>query len=397
MVSVNRPFYVTLPSDASCDVFPKNSAASWTTRLRAPISLQSGIWEVALVELIYPHSMYNIPEEQKIIVQQVVLIGKCDYWEDAEEEIRSYRQVLKGLAPLPRKPSIFMEIRFVEEKEEFLPRPQERTQGYFHFHEHEIVVPAGIYEITELRNIINSQIPALQPLTLGDDFKNIHNRKYTPRPGTLALQFNYSPSERKTRVTFPSLRVRLKFPPASRRLQEMLGFENQSIVSAVDSPFFQPQLVQRLKTNGHSSITSDTPLFFPPDSGPLIEADKTLWYIIHQTPPEFRSEVSDQESYLVISKRCINLSFGDQSLFIYCDVASFSHVGDSYEQLLRTVPIKTDSAYETVMVRFDVPHYSPVVRSFVETIAVDICTDRGIDAPFQSGKSLIKLHFRPAK
>lgn len=52
------------------------------------------------------------------------------------------------------------------------------------------------------------------------------------------------------------------------------------------------------------------------------------------------------------------------------------------------------------MVRFDVPHYSTystVLKTFIESITVDICTDLGKDAPFQSGKSLIKLHFRPAK
>ena len=105
-------------------------------------------------------------------------------------------------------------------------RPQERTQGYFHFYEDEIIVPAGIYDITELRNIISNQISVLQPFTLGDDFENIHNREHTPRLGTLALLLDYSPSERKTRVTFPCLSVRLQFHPASRRLQEMLGFEN---------------------------------------------------------------------------------------------------------------------------------------------------------------------------
>ncbi|GAV09627.1 hypothetical protein RvY_19131 [Ramazzottius varieornatus] len=266
------------------------------------------MWEVALVELIYPHSMYNIPEDQKIVVQQLVLIGLCVHREDAEEEIASFKRVTQGLAPTRRKPNPFYEIRYDKEKNELLPRAKQRTEGYFHFQEHEIIIPAGIYDLAEL-------------------------------------------------------------------------FHNQSIVSATDSPAFQTSMEDRLKNYLDSSTTHQTPRFWPREDEHLTEADKSVWYLANQYPNEFKLSVLEQP-FLVISKRCINLYFGDQSLFIYCDVAAYTHVGDSYEQLLRTVPIKTDSAFETVMVRFDVPHYSAVVRTFIESITVDICTDLGKDAPF---------------
>ena len=65
MGTARLPFYLTLPSDASMNLYPKNTAAEWTTKLQTPISLQ-GQWEVALVEFMYPNTAYNVPEDQTI-------------------------------------------------------------------------------------------------------------------------------------------------------------------------------------------------------------------------------------------------------------------------------------------------------------------------------------------
>ncbi|GAV09146.1 hypothetical protein RvY_18740 [Ramazzottius varieornatus] len=277
--------------------------------------------------------MYNIPEDQKIVVQQIVLIGLCVHREDAEEEIASFKRVAQGLAPTRRKPNSFYGIRLDKEKNELLPRPKQRTEGYFHLQEHEITVPAVIYDLAELFHVIGSQIPPLEPVTLGEDFKDIKNHKHTPSAGTKAFAFSYHTSERKARVHFPSLRVRLKFPPASTRLQEMLGFQNQSIVSAADSPAFH-FMEDRLKNYADTSTTHQTPRFWPREDEPLTEADRSVWYLVNRYPNEFKLSVLELP-YLVISKRCINLYLGDQSLFIYCDVAAYTHVGHSYEKLSR--------------------------------------------------------------
>jgi hypothetical protein len=52
-------FYVNLPSNASLKVYPNNTLANYTTRLPNIIELL-GRWEVALVELVYPKTWYNI-------------------------------------------------------------------------------------------------------------------------------------------------------------------------------------------------------------------------------------------------------------------------------------------------------------------------------------------------
>ena len=51
-------FYITLPSDASSDVYPDNTVANYTTKLSQRIHLD-GEYEVALTDIIYTNSWIN--------------------------------------------------------------------------------------------------------------------------------------------------------------------------------------------------------------------------------------------------------------------------------------------------------------------------------------------------
>jgi len=47
----SRRFYLTLPSNASMQLYPNSTAAQYTIKLLRPIDLDGGNWEVALTEL----------------------------------------------------------------------------------------------------------------------------------------------------------------------------------------------------------------------------------------------------------------------------------------------------------------------------------------------------------
>jgi len=70
MATSQAPFYMTLPSDVNMETY-SNTAANWTTKLKKPVQL-TGQWEVAVVELIYPNSLLNVPSEQVVKVDQLV-------------------------------------------------------------------------------------------------------------------------------------------------------------------------------------------------------------------------------------------------------------------------------------------------------------------------------------
>lgn len=62
-------FYLTLPSNASYSVFPRNTASVYKTQLSEPIELE-GDWEVGLVEISYSKSWNSIPENEYVIVDE---------------------------------------------------------------------------------------------------------------------------------------------------------------------------------------------------------------------------------------------------------------------------------------------------------------------------------------
>jgi hypothetical protein len=295
------------------NLFPKNTAADWTTKLQSAITLH-GQWEVALVEMIYPNSAYNIPEDQFLECRQVVCTtGDC------------------------------------------IQRASIR-------------VPAGIYEAQELVKCIEDQAP-----------KTVHWLRANPtEPFPNAFRMYVIPSERKARIVFQNLRCELFFPAGSEHLRQMLGFKSQSI-RATDSIAYLGLLNARLANKKPEYATKvmqnhvEEVLFLKDEKHPT-----------EYTPVE------------VVAPKCINTVYGNQTLFVYCDAADFSVVGDTNSQILRTVPIKANSAFQMVVEKFDAPHYVPVIRNHIENIQVSIASDLGDNAKFQIGKSLIKLHFRRA-
>lgn len=59
-------FYVTLISDSSKRFFPDNKISSFITQLPVPIELTNADWEIGLVDLIYPHTWYNVREDNNV-------------------------------------------------------------------------------------------------------------------------------------------------------------------------------------------------------------------------------------------------------------------------------------------------------------------------------------------
>ncbi len=93
-------FYVTLPSTSSVKFFPDNKLSSFTTRLHTPLRLK-GEWEIALVEINYPRTWYNVSGD----TCKVFYRGRFDedleyvqlspgYYESAEEILHELRRVL---------------------------------------------------------------------------------------------------------------------------------------------------------------------------------------------------------------------------------------------------------------------------------------------------------------
>jgi hypothetical protein len=68
-------FYVTLPSDSSANYFPNNTVARFITQLPERIHLE-GEYEMALAEIIYPHTWYNVDNQDEKYWLAAIGVGR---------------------------------------------------------------------------------------------------------------------------------------------------------------------------------------------------------------------------------------------------------------------------------------------------------------------------------
>jgi hypothetical protein len=93
------------------------------------------------------------------------------------------------------------------------------------------------------------------------------------------------------------------------------------------------------------------------------------------------------------ANRTFDMNGGLRMLYVYCDIASFTLVGDTKVPLLRVCD--TDGKYGlTVQKTFTHPHYVPLGRREFETIEININNELGQPVAFEFGKAVVTLHFR---
>ena len=198
-----------------------------------------------------------------------------------------------------------------------------------------------------------------------------------------AFEISCDPSERKTRIRFRNLRVRLYFPPDSTHLRRILGFLEDEVFPT-QSISYALHMAYLLKQEGKpEKIFINKKL------------NDQLLYLLNRKPNSLGEglEISQE----LRSPKVTNTFYGNQSLYVYSDIVEFCPVGDTVQQLLRTILIKAQTVFQIMREKFDQPHYIPVSRNFFENIHISIASDLGDLANFKSGKSLVKLHVRPVK
>ena len=238
----------------------------------------------------------------------------------------------------------------------------------------EVKIPAGQYkDSSDLIKVINDMIPDMVDFVAGiktDDNKMLPLLIET-KTNEAAVKFAMlSPSNPTVRATFASSRVTMNFPLGSESLRAMLGF-NRSI-----EPYQRP--LRRSRTQ----------YFTPPLNWMGSPAPERLAQLKRVMAPD------DDEPWHMTASRSFDAMVGNQMLYVYCSVADFSFLGNEKAQILRT--LSTGGKHnEPKTERFDVGHYVPVLPSQFETIQVTIANESGENARFYSGKTLVKLHFRP--
>lgn len=82
-----------------------------------------------------------------------------------------------------------------------------------------------------------------------------------------------------------------------------------------------------------------------------------------------------------------------RQLYVYTDIIDHQMVGDTTAPLLRNVPVQGKFS-SMVNIDFTKLEYKSVSTSLVNTIEIDIRDDTGKRIPFNTGRVIVKLHFR---
>jgi hypothetical protein len=94
-----------------------------------------------------------------------------------------------------------------------------------------------------------------------------------------------------------------------------------------------------------------------------------------------------------MAQQAFDVNRGLNLLYVYCDVATHTIVGDTKTPLLRTCDV-TDKYGEFVHRTNVQPHYVPVGRRELDSVEFPTNNELGRPMPFEYRKSVVTLHFR---
>lgn len=111
-------FYITLPCNASMDVYPDNRISNYKTRLARSMNLK-GQWEVGLIEFYYPISWYTFNEEDAAFIintdPNILGYDERHYKEDSDVIIYIKEKNLQNVSKVCNtlKPGYYEDVLFL--------------------------------------------------------------------------------------------------------------------------------------------------------------------------------------------------------------------------------------------------------------------------------------------
>jgi hypothetical protein len=228
--------YVVLPSNSSMEYFPDNTLANFKVKLAKPLILE-GQYEVALVEIIYPHRRLSVqPDEASIIVYTKEPIARAKRRNKGTQEDAP----TNGLAPSDEESMDIVAIKTPEpSKKKKVIRMSRNSDGVMKAVEksaaeipktvvqpNRYVLSAGMYE--------------------GAYDLNIALYEATRRSAGVKIGFDSVSNKFRIRLTQKAVKVEL-----SPRMSHLLGFTNDQtsyILTQTEKAKFLPHL----EGNAHS-------------------------------------------------------------------------------------------------------------------------------------------------
>jgi hypothetical protein len=332
-------FYVHLPSNNLTDS-SINTLCNYITHLQQPIIL-NGDWEVALTEISYTMSWYNVPGESTCSVFSfgTQVDQSSRFWKDKpgqpqeETKYSTPKQSMRAGESIHWISPIYTSIYALDGSGQIDDQTLKASAECILLYT--IRIPPAYYTIEDMIEFINKEVLA--------EKDNLYDR------------------------VIPALE---------------LG--KDGFVSAYTG--------KRLNLRGEVNREEDT---FLNVYGPAADFLSFYW----DSDEELRPIAIDRrKKYKITSSKRTEPKGGRYSLFVYTDIIRGVHVGDTMSNLLRIVDIPNNVKYgDQVVFRYERPEYKRVASNRIAAIQIYIKDDCGSDVPFGFGRTIVTLHFRKVK
>ena len=163
------------------------------------------------------------------------------------------------------------------------------------------------------------------------------------------------------------------------------------------------QLVKRPKINTHMHVVTEADgkiVFVSSDKVVhhmmVMDDDRLAKMLGLTTTPLFADETPVLHKASLRGSGAPWLGAYVPNMFVYCDIVTDQYVGDVMAPLLDLVPVKHAAPDERMQYSLIPPAYLEVAKKFADTIHVEIRDDKGALVPFDDTKGavVVRLHFR---
>lgn len=403
--------YLTLPSNTND--FSTNSTNHFRVLLPKPLSF-TGDWQVALIEIQYPVSWST----EKGFEGKLVLTLNCyfnnniqipviiripnGYYRNVNELIKALQQVIEKKGKhLPR---VFHKMNLAMYKLQMLkvydpelaktfPKfTKEQNWGVLR-HPSRIPAPRELPKKKKKVSLSESSGVEKRQRRSGNTKEGSVKTELPTEENTKIPSQSQTPEPSPSKPPTPSPVTPPSPPPTE------IQIENKRILREIREELRQSRKIMKSSVNLLSEVLK------------VYYSEEKQRVVIEWHPTMSIKTINFDRSFQFLfgfdSKRKIEqgINVGDfnvsdfnnstSSFSVYCDLLQLQTVGNSLQQLLRTVAVNNSALGNTVYKEFSSPHYVDILtKKQFDTIGIWIEDETGELLDFQFGKVVLKLHFR---
>ena len=414
-MEVGNDFYVTLPSNASLQIYPNNTKAAYVTSLNVPIIL-NGEYEVALTNITCSAKIeFDIGKIRILNVNEVLLehvkvseTFKNEWQFDMTTEYHKLNETLEEIEKQICFYQLYMNSKILE-------KPSAIQRSYQDYEsKNEMIVFYDLMTVGKLKDKSLFYIPYINnklPSFIKTGFTMVTNKNTN--------SYIEIPKE-KFLEQVPAL-TKIKLLPFCFELYSTFltnsGFQLNPLYYWKSNEFNSSDLKFR---DAYLNMKKTFESIFESLKNKLFREEYGLFNLQIQAHPKLSNEIKFSSSFedlkLEANGICSNL-FGNKIKLnnyytisqnfnsvnyavIYCDIIDAQIFGDSLSQILQIVPLNNSNKDSQLLINnLDSLQYVKVNSSFIDKISINIKDLIGNPIKFNSDNSftVVKLHFRKTK